>query len=353
MNLLSLFSGIDGFAKGFIDAGYKFDKHYTSEIDKYAKAITKYNFPESIELGNVSGVKGLKDIDIITFGFPCQDLSIDGKRKGFRGSRSSLFFEAIRIIQETKPRLFIFENVKGLFSSHGGKDFTTVLRTIADIGLYECEWQLVNTRWFLPQNRERIYFIGHLRGNGFRKVFPIGENDNGNYEGDNSEAQTNIAPTIDMRVGASTHRSPYINEGLNQLNDSKMQGYRVYSSDGDSATLQGLAGGVGAKTGLYKVHNMLPRSSTTGKGGTGHLTRDDGSVFNIDTGRTNGIETGSRIRRLTPTECERLQGFPDGFTAKGNFDGEIKEISDSQRYKVLGNAVTVNVVKEIAERLKL
>ena len=178
MNYLDLFSGIGGFALGIEQAGVKVDKHYFSEIDKYASQIYKKHFPNAIELGDITKINPsqLGEINLITFGFPCQDLSIAGRRKGLGGSRSGLFFEAIRIIQECSPDIFIFENVKGLLASNNGKDFEIVLRTIADIRLYECEWQLLNTSWFLPQNRERIYFIGHLAGSGRsgQKVFPIG-----------------------------------------------------------------------------------------------------------------------------------------------------------------------------------
>ena len=109
---------------------------------------------------------------------PCQDLSVAGKGRGLEGERSGLFYQATRLIRELKPDIFIFENVKGLFSSKAGEDFKTVLQEIADIGLYDCQWQLVNTRWVLPQNRERIFFIGCLRGSerSGRKIFPITEN---------------------------------------------------------------------------------------------------------------------------------------------------------------------------------
>ena len=171
------FSGIGGFALGILQAGIKFKKHYFSEIDKYATKIYKKHFPDAVELGSVTEVDGTKlgKVDLLTFGFPCQDLSVAGKRAGLGGSRSGLFFEATRIIRECKPTTFIFENVTGLLTSNDGKDFEVVLREIADIGLYECEWQLLNTSWFLPQNRERVYFIGHLGKGCGGKVFPIGE----------------------------------------------------------------------------------------------------------------------------------------------------------------------------------
>ncbi|MGV8130922.1 MAG: DNA cytosine methyltransferase [Candidatus Pacearchaeota archaeon] len=177
MNYLDLFSGIGGFRLGLESAGMVFDYEAHSEIDKAANSIYMKHFPKSEDLGDVRTIQTerLPAIDIITFGFPCQDLSVAGKRRGLDGSRSGLFYEAIRIIQGCRPKTFIFENVKGLLSINNGRDFETVLRTITDIGLYDCEWQLLNTKWFLPQNRERIYFVGHLRGQGGFKVFPIGE----------------------------------------------------------------------------------------------------------------------------------------------------------------------------------
>ncbi len=197
LNYLDLFSGIGGFSEGIKQSGVEFAWHGFSEIDKYAATVYKAHFPEAVELGSVTGITtastpstrgtipgiDIPKLDLITFGFPCQDLSIAGKRKGLDGKRSGLFFEAIRIINETRPRYFVFENVKGLFSSAGGRDFVGVLRAIADIG-YDGQWQLLNTSWFLPQNRERVYFVGHSPADGTSRpqVFPIGEGGIGTSE---------------------------------------------------------------------------------------------------------------------------------------------------------------------------
>lgn len=174
MNYLDLFSGIGGFSLGFEQAGYHFENHYYSEINKYAIQIYQNHWPKAIGVGSITGItpKELGKIDLITFGFPCQDLSSAGKQQGFNGKRSILFFEAVRIIQELKPTVFIFENVQGILSHNNCSTFETVLRTIANIGLYECEWQLINSSWFLPQNRPRVYFIGYLPGKSKSKVFP-------------------------------------------------------------------------------------------------------------------------------------------------------------------------------------
>lgn len=178
MKIIDLFSGIGGFSLGFKNAGYEFTEHYFSEIDKHAIANYKYNFKDAKYIGDIRNVDGreFKDIDIITFGSPCQNLSSIGKREGLDGEQSRLFYEAVRVISEVRPRVFIWENVKGALSSNSGEDFAAVLQTLHDIGGYRLEWQLLNTRWFLPQNRERVYLVGHLaersKGGG---VFPIGE----------------------------------------------------------------------------------------------------------------------------------------------------------------------------------
>lgn len=179
INYLDLFSGCGGFRYGLQQAGVSIDHEYHSDIDKYANETYARHFKGSTALGNIQTIKPIDGkinghkINLITFGFPCQDLSIAGKGAGLEGSRSGLFYEATRLIRELKPEIFIFENVKGLLSHSEGRAFTEVLRTIADIGLYDCEWQLLNTRWFLPQNRERVYFIGRFRAKSNAPIFPI------------------------------------------------------------------------------------------------------------------------------------------------------------------------------------
>jgi len=153
IELLELFSGIGGFAKGIEEAGYVIKKHQFSEIDKHAIANYKYNFKDAEYVGSVTDVRGEGiSPDIITFGSPCQDFSLAGKQLGMEGQRSVLILEAIRIIRECKPPVFIWENVKGAFSSNDGADFWAILNAFTNIGGYRLEWQLLNTSWFLPQN---------------------------------------------------------------------------------------------------------------------------------------------------------------------------------------------------------
>ena len=297
VKLLDLFSGIGGFHLGFERAGFEFDYVGFAEVDKYAGAVYKYNFPFAEELGDVKSIRpeNLPKIDIITFGSPCQDFSIAGARAGIsEGTRSSLIWEAIRLIDECKPRVFVWENVKGTFSSNDGADFWAIIQAFTNIGSYRLEWQLLNTCWFprTPQNRERIYLVGYIGDRGGRSVFPIGE----------------TSATNGLKVK------------LNQIGTigKDSEATRVYNFNGIARTLTD-GGCMGAKTGLYLVKD---------------------------------IKNKKCVRRLTPVECNRLQGFSDNYNEFGLLDGKKVAISDTQRYKQAGNAVTVDVVAAVARKIK-
>lgn len=309
MKIIDLFSGIGGFSLGFQRAGYQFTEHYFSEIDKHAIANYKHNFPYAINLGDITTIRptDLTGIDIITFGSPCQDFSLAGRRKGLTGSKSSLIQHAIALIAQLRPSIFVWENVKGAFSSNAGADFWAILQALAHIGSYRLEWQLLNTSWILPQNRERIYLIGHLGGKSIPGVFPIGKDDKlleGKTRKENrkrTSIKTSLARTITARY-------------------SKMGSNDTYIVPKVAATL-------------------------TGGGHSGGL-HSDMTVIRHKRGRNKGV------RRLTEIECERLQGFPDNWTQYGDYNGRIRRISKTQRYKLIGNAVTVDIVELIAKRLK-
>jgi DNA (cytosine-5)-methyltransferase 1 len=330
INYLDLFSGIGGFTLGLLQAGFEFSWHGYSEVDIYANEIYRKRFPNAKELGDVKKIHvgELPKLDLISFGWPCQDISIAGHRGGLEAARSGLFYEAIKIIGATKPTYFIAENVKGLFSSNNGADFIIVLQQCAKIG-YDVQWQLLNTKWVLPQHRERVYIVGHFREEPRPKIFPIGESDcrgaatqkKTTREGARIRSENNpsVVPAVTQRMGAETIIVPTISSRyykggmgseallrVGQLAGKGGIGQRVYDSEGIAKTLHGGGGGQGGKTGLY-------------------------------------LDPKDDIRRLTPLECERLQGFPDGWT---------KELSDTRRYKTLGNAVSVPLVKIIATKLK-
>lgn len=304
INLLDLFSGIGGFHLGLEKAGFTFDKVFNSDIDKYANAVYKYNFKESVNVGSVTDVRGsdLPKINAITFGSPCQDFSIGGRRAGLEGGRSSLISEAIRLINECRPDFFIWENVKGTFSSNNGEDFWAIIQAFTNIGGYRLEWQLLNTRWFLPQNRERIYLVGYLGEKCRKKIFPITEND---YK--INELQRQQGSTNTLKVGGTNGQGSYIIE-RQFISQKKIGDYRYdegfrWRNDNNSPT----------------------------------LTLKD-RIF---------LKEEEKIRNLTPIECERLQGFPDDWTKIG-IDGLI---SNTQRYKMCGNAVTVDVVAAVGKKL--
>jgi len=251
----------------------------------------------------------LPDFDLLVGGFPCQAFSIAGKRAGFNDTRGTLFFDIARILKEKRPRHLVLENVKGLLSHDSGKTFQTILGVLSDLG-YRVEWQVLNSKDFgVPQNRERIYFVGHLGDECGRKVFPI---------------TSCSGKTLEQLIGGS-------------------QGNRVYSTNGVSSTLASQAGGLGAKTGLYAI-DMTRRSDSSYKERKDSIMGTVTATYykGIGNAERPGVLDNARIRRLTPLECERLQGFPDNWTA-----GE----SDTQRYKMCGNAVTVNVVEAVITKL--
>jgi DNA (cytosine-5)-methyltransferase 1 len=369
INHLDLFSGIGGFHLGFERAGFKINSFF-SEIDKHAIAVYKHKFPKSTYVGSVTNVRGgdLPRIDLITFGSPCQDFSLAGKRKGMEGERSSLILEAIRLIGECRPRVFIWENVKGAFSSNNGEDFAAILQAFANIGGYRLEWQLLNTAWFLPQNRERIYLVGYSTEpkRGWRGVFPITTNERETLE---LQGQCVPANTILQRYTA-TANGTYIGEreltpqvkqiGTKLDSNGGTQPYqqdRVYDADGIVPALNRGKSDliIKANYGSKSLNETIERN-TLNEGEPKALdlynreARDESPTLTEPHHNSLRLFDGYRIRRLTPIECERLQGFPDDHTALGNYDGETKPMSNTQRYKQCGNAVTVDVVEAVAKK---
>ena len=346
INLLDLFSGIGGFHLGLERAGFKINS-YNSEIDKYAIQVYKHNFKDSTYVGSVTDVQGgeLPRINGITFGSPCQDFSLAGKRRGMSGERSSLIFEAIRLIKECRPDFFIWENVKGTFSSNNRQDFAAILQAFANIGGYRLEWQLLNTKWFLPQNRERIYLVGYL-GDGSRgQVFPIGKINQKDKYVQRQQGDTN---TIKRNYAGLTNGS-YIIE-RKQHKQAKIAAQRGRSYRGQPQQLEyRLDGNTNTLSSVQKDNYVLGYSrDKKGKVVSRH-NKDLANTIHSSSGTGNNTDQFvNAIRRLTPIECERLQGFPDNWTQEG-VNGPI---SDTQRYKMCGNAVTVDVVEAVGERIK-
>jgi DNA (cytosine-5)-methyltransferase 1 len=358
ITLLDLFSGIGGFHLGLEKAGFKI-KSYNSEIDKHAQQVYKHNFKKSNYVGSVTDVRAseLPRINAITFGSPCQDFSLAGKRKGMGGERSSLILEAIRLIEDCRPDFFIWENVKGTFSSNNRQDFAAILQAFANIGGYRIEWQLLNTKWFLPQNRERIYLVGYIGNRSRGSVFPIGKDVT-----KTDVVQEQTTNTLTARYQAKGTGSYIVENKFNaQIGTLRTHndgfGFRQNKQD-ISPTIPAGARQDGSgqpvikiKNGTKKGYDIAQEGDSINYSNLNSETRrgrvGKGVAQTLDTACSQGTIADSKIRRLTPLECERLQGFPDNWTQYGT-EGII---SDSQRYKMCGNAVTVNVVEAVGKQI--
>jgi DNA-cytosine methyltransferase len=302
-----------------------------SEIDRHAEAVYRFHHPEHVNFGDATKIvpESLPDFEFLIAGFPCQAFSIAGKRQGFDDARGTLFFEIARVLSHKRPRHFVLENVGGLRSHDAGKTLQRILGVLSDIG-YCVEMPLLNSKDFgVPQNRERCYFVGHLGGECEREILSVR---NGNEE----IAATNrrVGRDIAMSLDANYHKGAGfkdLEKGLWQMIDH--------------------SAGIGVHRSEIKVHSLFPRTGDPEKGGTGHLTKTDGITYCLDAANTLAIEENLRIRRLTPIECERLQGLPDGYTKFGRYGDEVKQVSDTQRYRGLGNSFTVNVIEAIIERM--
>jgi len=399
MKCLSLFSGIGGFDLALVRKGHEIIG--ACEIDKYARTIYSRHFPKVTIYEDATKIKPseLPDFELLCAGFPCQTFSIAGKRLGFEESRGTLFFEIARIAEQKRPRLLLLENVKGLLSHDRGKTFATILATLDEIG-YDAEWQVLNSKYFVPQNRERIFIISYLRGTPRPKVFPIRESIEGNtssrhkpqikepkikslgsfpiqfqrrkeepnqkeiaeYIGENKTITLSQLSEISkikktqlehyfrtdssgalpnkeewLELKQALHFDDKFDEIMTEYVDDTMtheMGTSVHDSSDLSPTLTG-----GKK--LITIPILTPDRPK--KRQNGRRFKEDGDEsFTLTAQDKHGIFDGEKIRRLTPIECERLQGFPDDYT---------KGLSDTQRYKCLGNAVTVPVIEYILERL--
>lgn len=314
MNFLDLFSGIGGFRLGLERNGHT-PVGYV-EIDKFARKSYNAMFDTSVEwtatdITKVTDEEWRKfngSVDIIAGGFPCQAFSIAGKRLGFLDrTKGTLFFEIARAAKQIKPRYLFLENVKGLLNHEGGNTFRTILNALDELG-YDVEWRVLNSKNFgVPQNRERVYIIGHLRGDSGREVFP--------FFGENRETDQPV-------VNTKNNASDIVQKVM--VKEATKKGYDI-ATVGDSI-------------------NISQPNSKTRRGRVGH-----GIANTLVTGAEQATLTNDgRIRMLTPRECWRLQAFPDELFDKAQASG----MSDSQLYKQAGNSVTVNVIEAIAKGFK-
>lgn len=348
------FHGVGGFRYGLEQASMKCAGG--CEIDKFAcKAYGVIN-NERCEPTDIRGVipERLPDFDIFVGGFPCQDLSIAGNRKGFDGERSVLFFEILRICEVKRPAYILLENVTGLLSHNNGDTFRIVLKSLDELG-YDAEWQIINSAAYVPQNRERIFIIGHLRGKRTRTVFPIGEDDEKTNE---LQGQSLCTNTITARYDGAQATGSYVVEGkqhaqgkinvIGKIEGNHDKNSRVYGINGIAPTLGTMQGG--GQEPKIAVNCINPRKEDGSQTYQQDRVYDTNGVMTALTSELAGrfnIQQGYRIRKLTPLECFRLQSYPDWWYHKCKEAG----ISDSQLYKMAGNGVTSTVAYEIGKRM--
>lgn len=372
LTFLDFFSGVGGFRRGMEMVGHTCLGH--CEIDKYANmSYEEIHEPKEGEWFGTdirkTNADELPRADVWCFGFPCQDISVAGKQLGFRGQRSSLFFTVTRLIRDTKeedkPSILFIENVKNLLSVNGGSDFLKLLIELDEVG-YDAEWQVLNSKNFgVPQNRERVFIIGHLRGRSGRKVFPIyGETEGttkrfqGDVSGKGYNSQQDrvyLESGIMNCIPAARTESKVkvlVSACLTPDRLSKKQNGRRFKKPGEEMfTLTS-----------QDRHGILIRNATS----KGYLEAFPGDGIDLEnpnsktrrgrvqpqccqtlnTSDTKGVLTQDyRIRKLTPKECWRLQGWNDE-----DFEKAAKVCSETQLYKQAGNGVTVPVIYEIAKK---
>lgn len=341
MKFLDLFSGIGGFRLGLERSGHT-PVGYV-EIDKFARQSYQVMYDTTGEwtaedINKVTDEEWRKfngTVELIAGGFPCQSFSIAGKREGFLNqTKGTLFFEVARAVKQIKPRFVFLENVKGLLNHDKGNTFRTILNTLDELG-YDVEWRIYNSKDFgVPQNRERVYIIGHLRGDSGREVFPFfGEDGEVNQSAINDLTRPgnprhgkrgNVLGTdgISSALTATDYKLP--KQIMVKVKENIKKGYDT-ATVGDSI-------------------NISQPNSKTRRGRVGH-----GIANTLVTGSEQATLTNEyRIRKLTPRECWRLQAFPDELFDKAQQAG----LSDSQLYKQAGNSVTVNVIEYIGNLLK-
>ena len=363
MKFLELCAGIGGFRQALENLGCECVGW--SEIDKYAIKLYSAWYNDDCNFGDVTKIEAetLPDFDLLVGGFPCQAFSIAGKRMGFDDTRGTIFFDFARIMKAKKPKFAIFENVKGLLNHDGGKTYETILQTLNELG-YDAQWGILNTKFHgLPQNRERVYIVANLRERSSTKIlFERGDGITdkverteqsiiGDYYTENGKTHQwggvigdeSIVPCL----MAGEYKSPRIVK-IGSIGGKPCQSDQVYSPSGVSVTLSAQNGGKGAMTGLYKIGDIdglnTQYSRVYDSEGISATINAQGGGLGAKTGLYN-IE--HKVRRLTPKECFRLQGFKDEMVELGYSIG----ISDTQLYKMAGNAVSVPVVEWVAKRV--
>jgi len=342
MKYIELFAGIGAFRLGLDRTGHKCV--WSNEwLEKPRRIYERQHGdrPDSRDIRDVSA-DDIPEADLICGGFPCATFSVAGKRTGFslEDTRGTLAFEMFRLARDKRIPYILFENVKGLLNHDGGRTFGVIIEVLDGLG-YDCQWELLDSQNFgVPQHRERIFLIANLRGTPRPKVFPIGQSGQKN-DGKVTRKQkteqglfTDVSPTLDAHYSKGGASRQYV------VTQWRRGHFRDYKSDG-TPTLTANMG-----TGGHNVPFVTGRNA----GDRDVLPTIDGHYYKgIQNNQGRGaIRADNSIRKLTPLECERLQGLPDDFT-KYYEDGSL--VSDSERYERCGRTITIPVVEAIGRKL--
>ena len=348
------FSGIGSHEIALKNLGVNFKSMFACDYDKYAKQsyLANHNTENFYDDITTRNQEETPYVDLYIAGFPCQAFSMAGKREGFNDTRGTLFFDLLKYLKAQRPKYFILENVKGLLSHNKGQTMAIILDCLAktvnsqysftmyDEGLgYHVYYKVLNTKDFgLPQNRERVFIVGFRDDNHtFKWPKPF-------------KLEKKLADLLEEEVDDKYYLSDKAVEKLNvhrKKNKENGNGFGAKFHNPKNDIMSTISVGGKGMYDLIKVHSLYPRSSKTGKGGSGPLSKDDGTTYCIDTGNAQAIEYNKNIRRLTPLECLRLQGFPDEFYYRCKEEG----LSDTQLYKQAGNSMTSDVMYYIIKEI--
>lgn len=349
MKFGSLFSGVGGFDLGFERAGM--ECAWQAERDKFALQVLNTHWPNVRKYEDVRDVgRNAEPVDLICGGFPCQDLSVAGKRAGLAGERSGLWFEFRRIIEELVPTWVVIENVPGLLSSNKGGDMAVLLGGLAQLG-YGWAYRVLDSQYFgVAQRRRRVFIVGHI-GDAASAAKVLFEPESRDWDSaprrKKGQENTRVAGTLASSGGGLDRPAGNANEldfAIPALTGWDAESKRIHSSEGVAPTIAGSDGKGGQRMPYVSYIPEIARAITSGEGLRQKVDQDTYMVETAKALKAGASKSyqGVGVRRLTPIECERLQGFPDGWTG---------EHSDTQRYKMMGNAVTVNVAEWIGRRI--
>lgn len=341
LEAVSLFTGIGGFDLAAEQAGMRVTGQV--EIDPFCNRVLSRRFPDMLSMEDIRDVRGTEfgSPDVVVFGSPCQDLSVAGKRAGIQGERSSLFFEAARIIGECRPAFAVWENVYGSLSSHGGADFKSVLDAFRELGSPDIAWRTIDSQHAgVPQRRRRVFLVADFRGERAREILFEPEGCGGHPAPGRASWEDVADP-----VGGGAYGSGRRSEDDPNLVAATIRGRAHGEGNRSSVTAGQPSPTLHADSPMVAYHENISGNVVAAdharalRSGASHsyqfVTPDDGYRM--------------RVRRLTPVECERLQGFPDRWTCL--CDLEPCKCPDGPRYRALGNAVTMIVVRWILKRL--